>query len=55
MDKGSSGKSSGNGLFAILLVNIALFILQHPLHQTWLQILWLNHANPRWWQFLTNR
>ena len=53
---GSAASSSGgNGLFALLLLNIAIFILQNPMQQTWLQMLWLNHAHPRWWQFLTNR
>ncbi|KAL4859452.1 Rhomboid-like protein 11 [Chlorella vulgaris] len=43
----------GNGLFAILLLNFALFGAANLLHWAPLTGLALNHWRPQWWQFVT--
>lgn len=53
--KPGGSSSSGNGVFALLLVNIGVFALQKVLQQSWVPMLYLNHAHPQWWQFITNR
>ena len=52
--KARGSSNSGNGLFALLLVNIAVFMLQQAGQQAWVSALYLNHQQPHWWQFLTN-
>jgi hypothetical protein len=39
----------------LLVINIGLFALQTVLQQTWVPLLYLNHAHPRWHQFITSR
>mmetsp|Transcript_33191 Transcript_33191/g.105816 ORF Transcript_33191/g.105816 Transcript_33191/m.105816 type:complete len:331 (+) Transcript_33191:21-1013(+) len=50
--QGGAG-SSFNGVFLILLLNVGLFVADHLLHLP-LQFLYLNHARPHWFQFLTS-
>jgi len=50
-----AASTSGNGLFALLVINIGLFALQAVLQQGWVPLLYLNHAHPRWYQFITSR
>lgn len=35
-------------------MNIGVFALQKVLQQSWVPMLYLNHAHPQWWQFITN-
>ncbi len=42
-----------NGVFALLLLNFALFVADKALHLPGVAALYLHHSNPRWWQFLT--
>lgn len=37
-----------------MLVNVVVFCLDHILHLPFLKQLYLNHAHPHWWQFLTH-
>jgi len=38
----------------LLLLNALLFVADHVLHQRWVgSLLYLHHAAPQWWQFLT--
>ncbi|MGF1538750.1 MAG: rhomboid family intramembrane serine protease [Elainellaceae cyanobacterium] len=41
-----------NGVFALVILNLVIFLLDHPLGLP-LQGLYLNHANPQWYQFIT--
>eukprot|EP00879_Flechtneria_rotunda_P019168 GHRR01020124.1.p1 GENE.GHRR01020124.1~~GHRR01020124.1.p1 ORF type:complete len:263 (+),score=65.81 GHRR01020124.1:149-937(+) len=47
-------KPAGNGTFILLLLNVALFILDHVLHLKGIQALYLNHAQPQWYQWITH-
>ena len=49
-----NGSSAGNGVFLLLLVNVALFVLDQWMHVPAVKDLYLNHMRPRWWQFLTS-
>lgn len=40
-----------NGVFALILINLILFVLDQVLP---LQFLYLNHARPAWYQFFTS-
>ncbi|MEM9448766.1 MAG: rhomboid family intramembrane serine protease [Cyanobacteria bacterium P01_E01_bin.6] len=42
-----------NGVFALVLINLVLYILDHPLNLP-LESLYLNHSNPSWYQFITS-
>jgi hypothetical protein len=44
----------GNGVFLLILLNVAIFGCDKVLHLPWCQSLYLNHANPHWWQFITS-
>ncbi|MGB3615809.1 MAG: rhomboid family intramembrane serine protease [Elainellaceae cyanobacterium] len=41
-----------NGVFALVIINLIIYLLDHPLGLP-LQGLYLNHANPQWYQFIT--
>ncbi|GBF93629.1 hypothetical protein Rsub_06351 [Raphidocelis subcapitata] len=43
----------GNGVFLLLLINIGLFVADHVLRLP-LGSLYLNHAHPQWWQWVTH-
>lgn len=45
---------TGNGVFALLAINILFFILDHVLHLPFMQTLYLNHAHPQWFQWVTH-
>eukprot|EP00877_Chromochloris_zofingiensis_P005978 jgi/Chrzof1/1633/Cz10g15050.t1 len=47
-------RSSGNGVFLLLLLNVVLFFLDHVLHLPFVKALYLNHAHPQWWQWITH-
>ncbi|KAF6257841.1 rhomboid-like protease [Scenedesmus sp. NREL 46B-D3] len=47
-------KAAGNGVFLLLLLNVVLFVLDHVLHIKGIQGLYLNHARPQWWQWITH-
>lgn len=47
-------KVPGTGVYFILLLNIALFVLDHVCHFPWVSQLYLNHQRPHWWTFITN-
>ncbi len=42
-----------NGVFALVTINLLVYLLDHPLGLP-LQGLYLNHANPQWYQFITS-
>lgn len=45
---------SGNALFVLIMINLAVFAFDHFLSQGWVPaVLYLNHSAPRWWQFIT--
>lgn len=44
----------GNGVFLLILANVIIFGLDKFLHLPWCQTLYLNHARPQWWQFITS-
>eukprot|EP00850_Spirogloea_muscicola_P018412 SM000168S02611 [mRNA] locus=s168:147428:150044:- [translate_table: standard] len=46
-------QSSFNGVFVLLLLNLALFLGDHILKIPALRLLYLYHNNPRWYQFIT--
>jgi len=46
-------QDSGVGVFWLLVANFALFALDKLAGVGWVQSLYLNGANPQWWQFLT--
>jgi len=41
-----------NGVFALVIINLIIYLLDHPLGLP-LQGLYLNHASPQWYQFIT--
>jgi len=43
----------GNGVFLLLLLNLALFAADKLAGVQAVQSLYLNHAAPKWWQFVT--
>lgn len=45
--------STGNGTYALLLINFALFFIGQFWHPRWLAALPLSHWAPKWWQFVT--
>jgi membrane associated rhomboid family serine protease len=47
-------RAAGNGVFLLLLLNVVLFVLDHVLHLKGIQGLYLNHARPQWWQWITH-
>ena len=47
-------RDDGNGVFLLLLLNVALFFADQVMHVPALKGLYLNHMNPRWWQFVTS-
>lgn len=36
------------------MINLAVFAFDHLLSQGWVQLLYLNHSAPQWWQFITS-
>jgi hypothetical protein len=44
----------GNGVFFLLATNVLLFVLDHVVHVPFLNALYLNHAHPQWWQWLSH-
>ena len=60
--KGKMGRSpsrmmrstSGNGVFLLLLINVALFVADQWLHLPVMKSLYLNHLHPQWWQWVTS-
>lgn len=52
-DRPKMRKNLYNGVFALILINLFLFIADHVLHIGWIDNLYLNHAHPAWYQFLT--
>ncbi len=50
-----SGHEHYNGCFSLILLNVVLFALDHVLHVPFVsQSLYLHHAHPHWWQFLSS-
>lgn len=49
----SEAKDTGSGVFALLVVNLLIFALDHLLHMPGIQSLYLYHMRPHWWQFIT--
>jgi membrane associated rhomboid family serine protease len=47
-------RDDGNGVFLLLLLNVALFVADQVMHVPVMKDLYLNHMNPRWWQFVTS-
>lgn len=41
-----------NGVFILVIINLVIYLLDHPLGLP-LQGLYLNHASPQWYQFVT--
>jgi len=46
--------AAGTGVFLLMVVNIVFFILDHVLHLPVMRMLYLNHAHPQWWQWVTH-
>ncbi|CAG9461625.1 unnamed protein product [Pedinophyceae sp. YPF-701] len=46
-------RSNHTGVYLLLLLNTVIFVVDRVLHQQWVQMLYLNHAAPIWWQFIT--
>ncbi|KAI8469908.1 MAG: hypothetical protein J3K34DRAFT_459159 [Monoraphidium minutum] len=44
----------GNGVFLLLVINIVAFAADHLLGVRGMQGLYLNHAHPQWWQWVTH-
>ena len=38
----------------MLIINFALFLMDHVLHLPYMRMLYLNHVHPQWWQFVTS-
>lgn len=51
---GGSESSGGNGVFLLSLLNVAVFVADHLLHLPAVKTLYLNHAHPHWWQWITH-
>ncbi|KAL3697080.1 hypothetical protein R1sor_011156 [Riccia sorocarpa] len=49
----SRTKNSYNGIFLLLLLNLAIYALDHWLHFPVISNLYLHHQDPRWYQFFT--
>ena len=49
-----NGADGGNGVFLLLLVNVALFVADQWLHLPMMKSLYLNHLHPQWWQWVTS-
>ncbi|KAK9820008.1 hypothetical protein WJX72_005045 [[Myrmecia] bisecta] len=45
--------NSGNGVFSLLLLNLGVFVASNILQLPRTRLLFLDHAAPRWWQFIT--
>ncbi|KAG7672035.1 hypothetical protein Ndes2526B_g07005 [Nannochloris sp. 'desiccata'] len=43
----------GNGIFALLVINFGIHIVNYFWHPPWLSSLALAHWDPQWWQFIT--
>eukprot|EP00884_Botryococcus_braunii_P003481 jgi/Botrbrau1/13133/Bobra.0187s0088.1 len=43
-----------SGVFLLLILNIGVFLASNVLHMGWTRSLYLYHAAPRWWAFLTS-
>ena len=52
--RSSSSSNEGNGVFLLLLINVALFVADQWLHVGFVKSLYLNHMHPHWWQFVTS-
>lgn len=52
--RASAKSDEGNGVFLLLLINVALFVADQWLHVGFVKSLYLNHMHPRWWQFVTS-
>eukprot|EP00897_Mesotaenium_endlicherianum_P007105 jgi/Mesen1/6422/ME000329S05587 len=46
-------KAVFNGVFLLILVNLAMYVADHLLHISTVKWLYLYHLHPRWYQFLT--
>ena len=49
----SVSSRTGTGVFILLLLNLVMFVLDHQLHWPQIHKLYLDHINPKWWQFIT--
>jgi hypothetical protein len=47
-------RPAGNGVFILLLLNVVVFCLDHMFHIKGIQNLYLNHAKPQWFQWVTH-
>lgn len=50
---GQNDNQTGNALFGVIILNIAVFVLDHVLKQGWVRLLYLNHSAPQIWQFVS--
>ena len=50
----ASAAPAGNGLFILLALNFVVFFCDHLLHLPGVRMLYLNHAHPQWWQWITH-
>lgn len=48
-----SPKPTYNGVFSILILNLVMFAFDKLMGFSNLAFLYLNHASPHWWQFIT--
>eukprot|EP00197_Chlamydomonas_leiostraca_P014666 CAMPEP_0202868426 /NCGR_PEP_ID=MMETSP1391-20130828/10874_1 /ASSEMBLY_ACC=CAM_ASM_000867 /TAXON_ID=1034604 /ORGANISM="Chlamydomonas leiostraca, Strain SAG 11-49" /LENGTH=234 /DNA_ID=CAMNT_0049548599 /DNA_START=244 /DNA_END=948 /DNA_ORIENTATION=+ len=48
------GQDVGNGVYMLMLANAAIFLADHVLHLPFMQSLYLYHAHPAWWQWVTH-
>ncbi|KAF8065519.1 RBL11 [Scenedesmus sp. PABB004] len=49
-----SGAPAGNGVWLLICLNLAGFVADHVLHLPGAAALYLNHAHPQWWQWVTH-
>lgn len=42
------------GVFWLCFTNVVVFVLDHVFQWKWMSQLYLYHASPRWWQFVTS-
>ena len=46
-------KNTYNGVFALIIINLVIFIADHVLNLSFIRNLYLNFSSPAWYQFFT--
>eukprot|EP00983_Pelagomonas_calceolata_P031909 1001674-Pelagomonas_calceolata.AAC.4 len=45
---------AGNGVYVLMLINAILFLCDQVFHLPMMRSLYLSHAHPHWWQWVTH-